>query len=122
MRLFSKPHHHKVAVGIVAAVLGLSALSGATYAQDSTASAGNQRMTAGADTDVAARVKAALNSDATLDSKHIDVSVQKDNVVLTGYVQSAHGVTDATRIATKAAGTHKIVNNLTVQQNAPNAP
>ena len=121
MRLFSKPRDAMVAAGI-AAVLGLSALSATTYAQDSSASAGNQRMTTGADTDAAARVKAALSSNATLDSKHIKVSMQKGDVVLTGFVQTARSVTDATTIATKAAGTHKIVNNLTVEQNGQYAP
>jgi osmotically-inducible protein OsmY len=125
MWLSSRPRQYLVAVGIAAAILGASALSGRayaqdSYAQDSSASSGDQRTTAGAD--VATRVKAALNADATLDSRHIDVSMEKGNVVLTGFVQSANGVTDATRIAMKAAGTHKIINKLTVQQGYPNAP
>lgn len=120
MRRFSKSRQQMVAVGIAVAVFGLSALSAPTHAQDSSASSGAQ--TARVDADVASRVEAALKSDATLDSRHIDVSMEKGNVVLTGFVQSANGVTDATRIATKAAGTHKIVNKLTVQQGYPNAP
>jgi osmotically-inducible protein OsmY len=111
-----------VAAGIAAAVLGVSALSATTLAQDSSAPVDHQRMTTGADTDVVTRVKSALASDHYFDSKHVKVSMEKGNVVLTGFVQSPKSVTDATTIATKAAGTHKVVNNLTVEQNQQYAP
>jgi osmotically-inducible protein OsmY len=48
--------------------------------------------------------------------------MDKGNVVLSGFVQSSHALQEATRIATKAAGDHKVVNHLSINQNYPNAP
>lgn len=67
-------------------------------------------------------MKTALNSDGTFDDKHVDVSIEHGAVVLKGFVQSNRDLVNATTIATKAAGGRKVVNNLTIKQNYPNAP
>ena len=74
------------------------------------------------DADVVARVQRALQSDSTLDSRHIDVAVEHGNVVLKGFVQDNHALLAAQQVATKAAGTHKIVNQITIKQNPPTRP
>jgi hypothetical protein len=104
---------------VVACVIGLSSLS-AGYAQnsDSPPPAGAQ----GADGDVAARVKQALHSDKAFDDRHVDVAVVHGEVVLTGFVPDSRELLVAGELASKAAGTHKIVNHLAVSQNFPPSP
>ena len=103
-------------------LLGLAATSIPAFAQDPSARTMDQRGQAGADSDVVMRVKTALDSKSTFDAKHVDVTVDKGNVVLNGFVQSNRDLLDATQIATKAAGDRKVVNKLTIKQNYPNAP
>ncbi len=81
-----------------------------------------RRAQAGADSDVATHLKSSLRSSPTFDAKHVDVALDKGNVVLKGFVQNNRDLLDATQIATKAAGDHKVVNKLTIKQNYPNAP
>jgi osmotically-inducible protein OsmY len=108
--------------GLTVIVLGMTVLPICTQAQDQSASDANQRMTPAAASDTAARVRSALKSNPTFDGRHVAVSMDKDNVVLSGFVQSSQALQAATRIATKAAGDHKIVNRLSINQNYPNAP
>jgi osmotically-inducible protein OsmY len=75
-----------------------------------------------ADNQAVERVARALRGDSTLDAKHIAVSMDKGDVVLSGNVPSNREILDAERIAAKAAGGHKVVDNLAVEQNYPNAP
>jgi osmotically-inducible protein OsmY len=106
--------------GLAAIVLGLTVQPFSAQAQDQSASSASQA--AVADSDAAAKVKSALNSNPTFDGRHVDVAMDKGNVVLSGFVQSSRALQDATRIATKAAGDHKVVNHLSINQNYPNAP
>jgi BON domain len=114
MRISGRQRYGNVIfAGIAAAVLGLAVLPCASFAQSSTTTEGSE---------VAARVKQALESDQALDSRHIDVSVEHGQVVLKGFVQDNRALLDASRVATKAAGDQKLVNQLTIRQNYPNAP
>ena len=97
----------------------LGAISTAADAQDSAGAYASQR---GSDADVAARVKDALQSNRTLDSRHIDVAVEHGDVHLKGFVQDNRELLAANQVATKAAGDRKIVNELIIKQNFPNAP
>jgi osmotically-inducible protein OsmY len=90
-----------------------------SYAQNATEPSATKQ---GSDAEVAARVKQALHSDSVLESKHINVEVQHGDVVLKGFVQDSRDLLLATQVATKAAGDRKIVNNISVEQNHPNAP
>jgi osmotically-inducible protein OsmY len=108
-----------VSMTVAAAALALGVISTAAYAQDSSAAYANQH---GSDADVAARVKDALRSNATLDSRHIDVALEHGEVHLKGFVQDNRTLLAASQVATKAAGDHKIVNELIIKQNYPNAP
>lgn len=106
--------------GLTAIVLMLTVQPSSAQAQDPSASSASQAT--GADADAAAKVKSALNSNPTFDGRHVDVGMDKGKVVLRGFVQSSEALQEATRIATKAAGDHKVVNRLSIKQNYPNAP
>jgi osmotically-inducible protein OsmY len=112
-------HNPIVTVAVAAAALALGAISTAAYAQDSSSAYANQH---GSDADVKARVQNALQSNATLDSRHIDVAVEHGEVHLKGFVQDDQTFLAANEVATQAAGDHKIVNELLIKQNYPNAP
>jgi osmotically-inducible protein OsmY len=112
----------RMAAGIVALALGFAVMAAPASAQSQSDPGVNSRAAAGGDSSTAARVKAALTSDPNLDAKHVAVSVDKGDVVLQGFVQSNQDLTNATRIATRAAGDHKVINHLTINQNYPNAP
>jgi osmotically-inducible protein OsmY len=113
----------RMVTGVAAVALGFAVLAAPAGAQgQSDPGVNQQRAAAGGDSSTAARVKAALTSDPNLDAKHVDVSVDKGDVVLQGFVQSTQDLTNATRIATRAAGDHKVINHLTINQNYPNAP
>jgi osmotically-inducible protein OsmY len=113
--------HSLLAAGAAALFLGLAATSTPAIAQDPSAQTMDQRGQAGADS-VLMRVKTALDSNSTFDAKHVDVTMDKGNVVLNGFVQSNRELLHAAQIATKAAGDRKVVNKLTIKQNYPNAP
>ena len=118
MRIYGK-HNSIVTATVAAAALALGAISTAAYAQDSSAAAAGQR---GSDADLAARVKDALQSDPNLLARHIDVAVEHGEVHLKGFVQDNRALLAANQVATRAAGNHKIVNELIIKQNYPNAP
>lgn len=127
MNLILNRRYLAVRAVIAASVVGLSTLSISAVAQDQSPQEADQQradqhMPAGADADTAARVKSALRSDPTFDAKHISVSMEKGSVVLKGVVQDNRELLNATQIATKAAGDHKVINHLTINQNFPNAP
>jgi osmotically-inducible protein OsmY len=67
-------------------------------------------------------VKTALQANSTLDSRHIDVAVERGEVHLKGFVQDNRTLLAAKQVATKAAGDRKIVNELIIKQNDINAP
>jgi hypothetical protein len=62
------------------------------------------------------RVKAALHEDPYFYDEHVDVSVENGAVVLRGFVFSDWDLRNAVRIATTAAGSRRVVDNLTIKQ------
>lgn len=120
MRVKRIAQRSMMGVGLIAIVLGLTVQPFSAQAQGQSPSSASQAT--GADSSAAAKVKTALNSNPTFDGKHVDVAMDQGNVVLSGFVQSSEALQEATRIATKAAGDHKVVNRLSIKQNYPNAP
>jgi osmotically-inducible protein OsmY len=102
-------------VGFAAAV-GLGVLSAGVYAQDDATSTGSHQTAPSRYGDMAARVKQALHSDPALYDKHIDVSMEKGKVVLTGYVTSTGDLHKAIRTANETAGEKNVVNKLTIKE------
>ena len=68
-----------------------------------------------ADEQLAEKVHTALQSDKYFFGKHVTVSVEKGDVVLHGFVLTEWDMRDAVRIAQKAAGDHRVVNNLSLK-------
>ena len=125
MRIFVNGSHSKLSVtGLVAGMLGIGALGGSpvTYAQSTGAqNAAAEAPPQSADADLTARVKQALHSDRYLDDRHITVGMSSGDVVLKGFVQSQRDLLAAAEIATKVAGSRKIVNRLSIEQSYRNS-
>jgi BON domain len=68
-----------------------------------------------ADQQLKNRVENALRSDPYFYSEHVNVSVKNGSVVLEGFVFSDWDLRDAIRIATKAAGGGRVIDNLTIE-------
>lgn len=120
MRVKRIAQRSMMGAGLTAIVLGLTVQPFSAQAQEPSAS--SARQATGADSGAAAKVKSALNSNPTFDGSHVVVAMDQGNVVLSGFVQSSQALQEATRIASKAAGDHKVVNRLSIKQNYPNAP
>jgi len=71
---------------------------------------------AAADEDLRQRVTAALHSDPYFYDQHVNVSVEKGVVVLRGFVTSDWDLRDALRIAGKAAGDSRVIDDLSIEQ------
>ena len=67
------------------------------------------------DEELAEKVHTALQSDKYFYGKHVTVSVEKGDVVLSGFVLTDWDMRDAVRIAQKAAGDRRVVNNLSLK-------
>ena len=118
MRIPGKHAKNFACATLAIAALGI-ALVPDGFAQDASQQSGAR---ASPEADVVARVKQALQSNSTLDSRHIDVSVEHGDVVLSGFVQDNRSLLVAQQDATKAAGNRKIVNRIIIKENFPNAP
>jgi osmotically-inducible protein OsmY len=64
--------------------------------------------------DLMNRVKTALHNYPSLDDAHVTVSVDKGSVVLDGFVLDSQDLVDALRVARKAAGNARVVDNLSI--------
>jgi osmotically-inducible protein OsmY len=62
------------------------------------------------------QVRVALHADPYLYDRHVEVTADGDVVVLTGVVYSDWELQDALRIARKAAGNRRIVDNLSLER------
>ena len=82
----------------------------ASLTDRSTHSAGSN-----ADEKLVKRVKDALHSDPYFYDEHVAVSVENGAVVLHGFVSSEWDLRDAIRIASKAAGDRRVVDNLSIK-------
>jgi osmotically-inducible protein OsmY len=71
---------------------------------------------AAADEDLKQRVTAALHADPYFYDEHVSVSVENGVVVLRGFVASEWDLRDALRIAGKAAGDQRVIDDLSITQ------
>jgi hypothetical protein len=69
-----------------------------------------------ADQELSQRVTAALHSDPYFYDEHVNVSVKNGVVVLHGFVASEWDLRDALRIAGKAAGDRRVIDDLSIEQ------
>ena len=68
------------------------------------------------DEDLRGRVQRALHSDPYFYDAHVIVSVEHGAVVLRGFVMSEWDLNNALRIARKAAGDRKVIDNLSIKE------
>jgi osmotically-inducible protein OsmY len=66
------------------------------------------------DEELRERVQAALHSDPFFYDEHVTVSVENGNVVLQGFVSGPWDLLDAIRIARKAAGGGRVIDDLEI--------
>jgi osmotically-inducible protein OsmY len=71
---------------------------------------------AAADEELRQRVTAALHADPYFYDEHVSVSVEKGVVVLRGIVASGWDIRNAIRIAGKAAGNRRVIDDLSITQ------
>jgi osmotically-inducible protein OsmY len=96
---------HRAIIFCAASVMvGLSGLASATQAIDRAA-----------DEELRTRVQTALDSDPYFYAKHVTVTVEKGDVLLKGFVSSDWDLTDAIRIARKAAGGNRVIDDLSIE-------
>jgi osmotically-inducible protein OsmY len=62
------------------------------------------------------RVQAALHADPYFYDEHVNVTVEQGAVVLSGFVLSDWDLQEAIRIAGKAAGDKRVIDNLSIKQ------
>jgi osmotically-inducible protein OsmY len=131
MNILSKRRNWIICGYLVPAVCGLGAIatqadaqnaampaisrSGSITASTSIAASTTQGAAQLGDDDLGNRVKTALHMDPYFYDQHVTVSVEKGSVVLGGFVFSAWDLQDALRIARKAAGNTRVVDNLDIQ-------
>ena len=107
------------------AVLGLGAFAARSRAQNATPSTElpipsvvatvTQAADPVADEEIRRRVEGALHSDPYFYDAHVAVSMEKGDVLLGGFVSSDWDLLDALRIARKAAGNRRVVDNLSIE-------
>ena len=67
------------------------------------------------DQELVRRVEAALQSDPYFYEAHVSVSADNGSVILSGMVFSDWDLNDALRIARRAAGGARVIDNLTIE-------
>src|ERR1700719_3292829 len=104
------------------AVCGLGGFASPVSAQDAPASKSASLVASAppatavlSDGELQKRVKAALHADPYFYDKHVTVSVERGAVVLRGFVFSGWELQDAVRIARKAAGNARVIDDLSIQ-------
>jgi osmotically-inducible protein OsmY len=101
---------------------GFAALAGAQDAispvvsrSDSPADSATQEAASVTDDQLTQRVKTALHTDPYFYDEHVTVSVENGDVVLRGFVTSDWDIRDALRIANKAAGGRRVIDDLSIK-------
>jgi osmotically-inducible protein OsmY len=130
MNILSKKRHLIICGYFVPVVFGLGAIaaradaqnaaappiSGSGYiAASTTAASTTQGAAQLGDENLRNRVTTALQTDPYLNDRHVTVSVEKGSVVLGGFVFSGWQLQDALRIARKAAGNTRVVDDLSIE-------
>jgi len=86
-----------------------------SIAASTTAASTTQGAAQPADESLRNRVTTALHTDPYFYDRHVKVSVEKGSVVLGGFVFSGWELQDAVRIARKAAGNTRVIDDLDIQ-------
>ena len=106
-----------VLVSLAPAICGLAGFVSPVSAQTAAVAAAMPSASALAAADLQRRVQTALHDDPYLYDKHVTVSAEQGAVVLHGFVLSSFDLLDALRIARKAAGDNRVIDNLSIELN-----
>jgi osmotically-inducible protein OsmY len=107
-------------VSLASAIGGLGAFATPVGAQTAVAAAAMPSAQALAAGELQRRVQTALHADPYLYDRHVTVSVEQGDVVLRGFVLSSFDLLDALRIARKAAGDNRVVDDLSIELDGQN--
>lgn len=99
-----------------ASVSAQNALMPPAGASDSAAVAAMPGAAESASGELGERVKAALHAAPYFYDEHVTVTVEQGAVVLSGFVFSDWDLQEAIRIAGKAAGDRRVIDNLSIKQ------
>jgi osmotically-inducible protein OsmY len=113
MNISRKTRSFIVCAYLAPAVFGLGGFAVPAGAQNAVSSAATMLT----DGEVAMRVRGALHAAPYLYDEHVAVSVEDGAVVLRGIVFSDSDLVDAIRIASKAAGERRVVDDLSIERN-----
>jgi osmotically-inducible protein OsmY len=102
--------------GFAAPVSAQNAVSPPASQSDSVAVSALPGAAVLSDGELEKRVKVALHADPYFYDKHVTVSVEEGAVVLRGFVYSDRDLQNAIRIASKAAGDRRVVDNLSIKE------
>ena len=102
-------------VSLAPAICGLAGFATPVDAQAPVAAAAMSGAPTLAAGELVGRVETALHDDPYLYDKHVSVSVNHGAVVLHGFVLSSSDLLDALRIARKAAGDNRVVDDLSIE-------
>ena len=127
MNIFCKKQSVIVCAYLAPVVCGLGGFAVAADAQNAVSPTASQSYSAAppatpgaavlTDRELAMRVKGALHAAPYLYDEHVTVSVENGAVVLRGIVFSDSDLFDAIRIAGKAAGDRRVVDDLSIERN-----
>jgi osmotically-inducible protein OsmY len=92
-----------------------SAISPVVSRSDSPADSATHESVSVTDDELMQRVKTALHTDPYFYDEHVTVSVENGDVVLRGFVTSDWDIRDALRIANKAAGGRRVIDDLSIK-------
>jgi osmotically-inducible protein OsmY len=101
--------------GFAAQAGAQNALSAVVSRSNSVADSAALEPGSAADHQLQQRVKTALHTDPYFYDEHVTVSVENGDVVLRGFVSSDWDIRDALRIAGKAAGGRRVIDDLSIK-------
>ena len=106
----------QVGTGLVMTLLLLGGTCACTVMQPSQRPVSPAQTPVASDSEVAARVKAALRAASYVNDTHIEVVIQNGNVVLTGLVEDNRALLDALQVAKQAADGRKVINTMSIMK------
>jgi osmotically-inducible protein OsmY len=95
--------------------ISAAATSTSVSRSDSVADSATHESASVTDDKLMQRVKTALHTDPYFYDEHVTVSVENGDVVLRGFVTSDWDIRDALRIAKKAAGGRRVIDDLSIK-------
>jgi osmotically-inducible protein OsmY len=104
-----------VSIGLVTLVSAQSAVASTDTSPRAITASAETEVDPAAEKALRQRVETALHTDPPFYDAHVTVSVKNGDVLLGGFVFSDWDLFDALRIARKAAGNRRVIDNLSIE-------